>query len=248
MGHPFSRTSDDSQSISTDSDDDTLIADTYLLRQIVERNHAVEAEHGVRLSDVMPTIRDCSLELREACSGSIGTLKAVIEHINTKRYARGEAAKSEQHIKDLGDSIENLQNALERFKTEKREQLIVPFQSVLRSCQTKRDVYSVPLRSLYIAYVYSVNLIVLTDGILALMEVARGTVVKRTTNRLWAPSKLRAIGKILLSRGDVSDEALGEDETQERDNDADDEIQASSRTYSEYLSLTNCILLTDKAE
>lgn len=228
VGHPFSRPSDDSQSISTDSDDETIVADTYLLRQIVEKNQATEAEHNVRIADILPVIRDTSLELREACSNGIGAVKTLVENVNTKRYARG-TAESEQCVKTLDATIQDLRDALERFKNEKREQLIEPFETVLRRCQTKRDVSSVPLRSLYISYVYCVNLIVLTDAILALMEVVRSIAAKRLRNRLWAPSQLRAIGKILLSRGDVSDEALGEDETQERD----EEIQREAQSYSE---------------
>ena len=229
VGHPFSRTPDDSQSISSDSDDDSVVADTYLLRQIMERNQATEAEHNVRLADIMPVLRDSSLELREACSNGIDAVKTVVQNVNVKRYTRGGAADSEQRVQELGDSIQKLRDALDRFKNEKREQLIEPFQSVLQSCQTKKQAYSIPLRSLYVSFVYGVNLIVLTDAILALMEVARNIAVKRTRNRLWAPSKLRAIGKILLSRGDVSDEALGEDEAQERD----EEVQKDFRSYSE---------------
>lgn len=207
---------DDAQSVTTDSDDDTVVADTYLLRQIMERNLASELEHNVRLVDIMPVIRDSTHELRNACSAGIGATKGVIENINMKRYARRGAADSEERVKDLDESIQNLKKALETFKNKKREKLVEPFQAALQCCRTKKESYSMPLRALYVSYVYAVNLIVLTDGIIALMEMVRDTALKRTKNRLWAPSKLRAIWKVIISRGDVSDEALGEDEVDER--------------------------------
>lgn len=234
IGHPYSKSPEDTQSIvtSTDATDDTFTADTYLLRQIFEKSQATELEHKVRLVDVMPVIRDSSLELRDACSAGIGSAKAVIENINMKRYARKGAEDSEQRVEELEINIKNLNDALDRFKDEKHEQLIEPFQALLQGCQTKRDVYSIPLRSLYISFVYGVNLIILTDGILALMEVVKNTALERTRNRLWAPSKLRAIGKVLLSRGGASDNVMGEDEVQEKE----EEAQRDCRAYSKHSS------------
>ena len=50
----------DAPSISDGASGHTVVGDTYLLRQFREKNVAVEAEHGVRLVDVLPTIREAT--------------------------------------------------------------------------------------------------------------------------------------------------------------------------------------------
>ncbi|CAL1710858.1 unnamed protein product [Somion occarium] len=228
LGHPASRAVDESTDSlsSTDSEDDSPLSESYLLRQLRARHHAGELEHSVGVTDLLPLIKESTADLREACSDGIGSIKAYIDLINTRRYARNCDVDVEQGIKNLDEGMARIRTALSDFKETKRLQLSNPFLPIIEASKNNRKSF-LPLRSLYIAYVFGANLIVLADGILALMETVLSTANKRKRNRVWAPSSLRAIGKALTSRGDVSDQALGEDRAIEED----DEVQRDERSY-----------------
>ncbi|KAL4246747.1 hypothetical protein ABKN59_009080 [Abortiporus biennis] len=232
IGNPLSRdppppdVGDSSHSDASSTASSSLSGDTYLLRQLRERNHAAELEHSVRLGDVMPVIRDSTHDLREACASGIASVQSVLININTKRYARNrrDLEESESKVKDLELKIHELRAALEDFKHSKRLAMCEPYQALVASRKTRKEKYSLPLRTLYIAYVLGANFVVLAEGILDLMDLVQTKAKKRKNNRLWAPSKLRAIGKALMTReGDLGDQTLGEEEVSKEDTDAERE-------------------------
>lgn len=224
VGHPLSRAWEDARNQSAESEGGNSAnssttalnaGDTYLLRQLLRKNHSLEEANMVRFQDVMPVIRESTKDLRDACSDGLQAIKDVFDSINLKRWTRGGAADSEQRVQDLTKSIERLKTALEAFKTSNRLQLLEPFQSIISSCKTKEARSSLPLRSLYVSFVFASNLIVAADGIIDLMETVQHTASKRTHNRIWAPGSIRAVLKALTTRGDHSDQVIGEDEQPE---------------------------------
>ena len=226
-GHPFIHVNPDapeSSAASTISKSSSAFAgDTYLLRQLRSRNHAAETEHNVRLGDVMSAIEDATLELRQACTRGLGAVKAVIDGINMRRYARSGARESEALLAELDEAFDHLRACLHEFRTQKRLALVEPFQAMLERAQggslLDADVqgarrghgHSLPLRSLYISYVFAANLIVLSDSIVALMVLVQETAAKRKVNRLWAPGGLKALFRLIFVRVPEEQRALGED-------------------------------------
>lgn len=229
-GHRNMRDGDQSTAPSnapSEVSDDTVVAgDTYLLSQLRARHQLAEATYSVRLADVMPTIKDATADLREACSKGLGSVRTVLDGINTKRYARKGAAESEQQLKDLDQAFEVLQQTVADFKSTRRLELLQPFQAVIASADVKRG--AIPLRALYVSYVFAANLVVLAEGILDLMAYVQTTAAKRLRNRLWAPGGLRAIVKALTSRGDVNEQTAGEDNEPQ----VEKELQQTNYVYS----------------
>jgi hypothetical protein len=204
--------------------------DTYLLRQFRERNMTAEAMHNVRIRDILPFVRECTADLRHACSDGLSAAKALLDGINERRYSRHGAKESEQHMKDLDAAIERLQQALASFKQDKRLDILKPFEGLIESAKQSTHVL-LPMRGLYIAYVFAANLIVLAQAIDQYMLYIQGIAAKRRKNRLWAPGGLRAIVRALKSKGDAGDHVTGE----VRESSAEKELEKEEAPYSEYL-------------
>lgn len=232
-GHRTARSPDEppsaqASSASDSSDDTPYVGDTALLRQLREQHRVAESTYSVRMKDVLPNIEDATADLRAACSNGLGATKALLDGINMRRYSRKGARESDQQLADLDAALERLRASLAEFKSSRRMQLLQPYEPVFEDLKTKKG--PVPFRGLYVSFVFAANLIVLSDSIIHLMELVQTTAGKRKKNRLWAPGGLRAIGKALLSRGDVSDQAAGEDETPP----AEEEVTREERPYSTY--------------
>lgn len=214
MGHPLSLADhkhEDTESVSEAQSDasGTAVDDTFLLRQFRERNLAAEEEHGVRLIDVLPNIRDATTELRAAGVATLASIQALIVAVNTHRYKRGNAIQSAR-LAELDTSLTALRTAIADFKADRRFILLQPYQAVFE----KHDagaVNRIPLRALYQSYVFASNLTVVCTGIVQLAELASQTAAKRTRARLWAPKGLRAIVKLVRTPNGPGEGAVGED-------------------------------------
>lgn len=230
MGHPTVASANPSSTslpdISDKEDAPSILGDTHLFRQLQERHLAAEVEHSVRLVDVLPVIKDATIELREACIDSLACLQAVIHSVNKKRYARDSAADTAARTVELEQSSARLRVALDEFRDTKRLLLVEPFRPVLELAQSQKDV---PLRSLYIAYVFAANLMAVGTAILSLVEVVAATARRRKRNKLWVPKGLRMIGKVLTSRDHSSEQAVGEDAVPAA---ADKDVEKEERSYS----------------
>jgi hypothetical protein len=211
--HAEQDTTDVSSAAASEEDgctiNDPAAGDTYLLRQFRERNINAESKHNIRIVNVLPFVRECTVDLRHACSDGLSAAKALLDSINERRYSRHGAKESEQHMKNLDAAIERLQQALVSFKQDKRLGILKPFEGLFQSAKQNNQ-GPLPLRALYVAYVFAANLIVLAQAIEQYMLYIQGIAVKRRKNRLWAPGGLRAIVKALKSKGDAG-QVVGED-------------------------------------
>lgn len=174
---------------------------------------------------MLPVIKEATADLRTACYEGAGRVQATIDCINKRRW-RTDKEEEGKAIKVFDSSFEQLQAALEAFKETNRRMLIEPYLPLLRDAHTKEARRNLPLRSLYLAYVFATNLIVVADILLAFMEKVRETVEKRKKNRLWAPKGLRAIKKLFTEDAHDEDGAFGEDRSTEK-------AEESVESYSE---------------
>ncbi|KAI0070747.1 hypothetical protein K474DRAFT_1631398 [Panus rudis PR-1116 ss-1] len=230
VGHPVHRddnSSKESVSDSGSSESSTPAGDSYLLRQLLMKQRAAETKNSVTIGHILPVLRESTTELRRANADGIAAVKKVIDSINLKRYARNGDADADQRVSELADAINHLQTSLATFKEKNRLQLLTPFESSISEAKGRQHKSHVPLRSLYIAFVFSANLVVLAEEVLDLMEYVQKTALKRRRNRLWAPGGLRALWKAITSRGGESEQAFGEQEVK------DDETEAArdERSY-----------------
>ena len=208
-----------------ESDNDTLVSESYLVKQLRARHQAGEVQYSVGVSDVLPLIQEATHDLRTACCRGIQTAKTIVDNVNTRRYGSSDIDKA---VADLGDATAQLKKAMEDFKETKRLKVIEPFLPILEKAKAEGKNGPLPLHNLYVSYVLSSNLMVVAESILGFLAVVEETANKRTRSRVWAPSSLRAIGKAITSRGDPSDQALGEDTTVEKD----DEVHRDENSYS----------------
>ena len=213
MAHPMSLSDppkDDDANSDTDSvSSGSTIGDTYLLRQFRERNVAAEIEHHVRLVDILPTVREATTDVREACIAVLSALRELIVAVNTKRYKRSHS-EQDARLLALDRALSTLRTAMEDFKSDRRLLLLQPYQHLFEQADAG-ILKTVPLRSLYLAFVFTANLTAVSNSIVALAENVSHTAAKRKRARLWAPKGLRAIWKVLRSGRGSGEAATGED-------------------------------------
>lgn len=188
--------------------------DTYLLRRIHHRNTVVENTHNVRVQDILPVIHHSTKNLRLACLHGLETAKSNIDHVNKRRWRKNSDVDA-QMSRALDEAVGKLSRALAAFKETERLALLDPFMNMIGTAKTREEQENLPLRSLYLAYVFGSNLISTSSAVLGFMEEVRDLVGKRKKNRLWAPSGLRRLWKLVGAKGDQTDgaAAFGEDVT-----------------------------------
>lgn len=188
--------------------------DTHILRQICRRHDELEAQYSLQIQNMLPMIKDATAELREACVDGAANAQAVLEGINNSRWRRptggDEACREAFHT-----ALARLEVAFATFKEKNRHMLIEPYIPLLKEARTKEERQAVPLRSLYIAYVFATNLMMVADGLLAVMVKVRDTTAERERNTLWAPKGLRALKKLFTEREHEDGAEFGEDRSPE---------------------------------
>lgn len=212
-------------------DSDALAAtstDTYLLEQICRRHDELEAQHSLHIQNMLPVIKDASADLREACVTGVASVQAVVEMINGCRWHANNDENAKCHEGFL-TAITHLEAALTTFKEKNRHMLIEPYIPLLREAHTKEERRAVPLRSLYLAYVFATNLMMTADGLLSLMEKVRDTAAERKTNKLWAPKGLRTLKKLFTERDHEDGAEFGEDRSPEKP-----EAKVTNDSYREF--------------
>ncbi|KAK0493580.1 hypothetical protein EDD18DRAFT_1405386, partial [Armillaria luteobubalina] len=195
------------------SDSTTTIPDTsdgYLLRRFHERNDTIEAEHKVHISEVLPIIDRSTGPLRQTISKGIEVIKQSLNHINRNRWSRNPDMDAQTRM-ELDKAIEDLQSTLGDFKNTNRLALINPFKPILKNPEIVVGSQTLPLRSLYVSYVFATTMINIAEATLGLMSLVGDTMEKRKANRLWAPKGLRKLWKILSAKGDQTNGVFGED-------------------------------------
>ena len=216
--NPFSSTVPDSEPVEKTSQS-TGLTDSFLVQQMYKRNEAGERQNSLRLVDLLPLLREATSELRSAASNALTAVSGTINFVNTTRWSWHSTtdALADQENK-LDSAVESLRSALSEFKATGRLRLLEPFEPHLSTTDA-------PLRGLYVCYVFSASIIVVSEAILTVVETVRETTSKRRANRLWAPKGLRQLAHAFFieksTEGDLR--AYGEtEEVKEIDPERDD--------------------------
>ena len=180
--NPFIRATVDSGSIEKTSQNSGL-TDTFLLQQMYQANEAGELENSLRLVDLLPLLREATSELRSAASDALTAVSRTVNFVNTTRWRWGSTADAlvEQEHR-LDTAAERLRETLAEFRATGRLRLLKPFEPHLGT-------ESAPLRGLYVCYVFSTSIVVVSEAILTLAETLQKISSKRRKNRLWAPER-----------------------------------------------------------
>jgi hypothetical protein len=132
--------------------------------------------------------------MRHAAVTALGAVRAEITHVNCTRWRR-DAAGSVACTAALDTSITALADAVRDFTEHGRFTLLAP------------DATDTPHRELAAA----ANLLGAADAVLGFAHAVQEVSAKRRNARLWAPTQVRGLLKLLRARGDKADGAFGED-------------------------------------
>ena len=233
--NPFGSTVPDPELVEKVSQN-TGLTDSFLVQQMYKRNEAGERQNSLRLVDLLPLLREATSELRSAASNALTAVSDTINFVNTTRwswYSTADALAGQEN--KLDSAVESLRRALSEFKATGRLRLLEPFEPHLSAADA-------PLRGLYVSYVFSASIIVVSEAILTVVETVRETTNKRRTNRLWAPKGLRQLAHAFFieksADGDVR--AYGEtEEIKEIDPEGDEGKyrQYQSKTFASIYSI-----------
>ncbi|KAF8880565.1 hypothetical protein BD779DRAFT_1548971 [Infundibulicybe gibba] len=167
---------------------------TFLLRQVHQHNSVIEKTHNLRTQDMLPIIREATAPLRAACVRCLDAIQKNVQHVNSRRWKNN--AKLD---------VEQLQDALAAFNTTQRLSLVEPFMPLFKAAHTKAERDALPVRTLYVGYVFGANMISISGAIIQFAEKVSSITAHRQRNRLWAPTGLRNLWKLLAKRGDEMD-------------------------------------------
>ncbi|THU86398.1 hypothetical protein K435DRAFT_822159 [Dendrothele bispora CBS 962.96] len=198
-----------------------LTNDTYLMTQINQVNTSLESTYSLRLTDLVPVLSKSSLPLRQGCIRGLDVVKRNLENVNKHRWAvvldpwggaRGKCKERDRGLEgELDEAIEGLRGILEVFREKERLLILEPFTPLLQRSSsstfgspdswTEEELHSLPLRNLYLSYVFCTNLVGVAEALIPLMELVRSTVGKRRYERMWAPKGMRAVWKMVSVKG-----------------------------------------------
>ena len=186
--------------------------DAHLFQQIEKCRSESERLHSVGIADLMPVVRQCTLELRQACVTALAAAQASIELVNTRRWKR-RGDVEDQNMKTLQEAMTSLSNAILAFKETNRHDLVEPYAKLIRQASSRHEQEMLPLRSLYLSFVFASDLLVVANSSLKITEDIREKMEKRQKNRFWVPKGLRLVGNIIFLRTSKEDSGFGEDAT-----------------------------------
>ena len=180
------RTASDSEPIEK-TPQSTGLTDTFLLQQMYQQNEAGERQNSLRLVDLQPLLRDATSELRSAASDALTAVSGAIDFVNNTRWSWTSTADALVEQEQRLDSVaERLRSALAEFKVTGRLRLLEPFEPHLGTGTP-------PLRGLYVCYVFSTSIVVVSEAVLSVVETVQKISNNRRKNRLWAPKGLRQL-------------------------------------------------------
>ena len=189
-------------------------SDTHLLHHVFYPDVTRESALKVTLTEVLPRIRDGTADLRAATIEGVVAVQELIAAINNDRLLSrsGPIAPLEERLDAASDK---LRKALDSFKEGGADVALGAY-----GIKPRPDM---PLRSLYLGYVFCSSTVIIGQVVLSLVQTVAETSARRRKVRLWGPSSLRHVVKALLKGSRKNEEqAFGEEEKTETWSDEDD--------------------------
>ncbi|KIY48354.1 hypothetical protein FISHEDRAFT_43559 [Fistulina hepatica ATCC 64428] len=187
---------------------------TRLHHRVQER----ERRHGHGLDDLVPILADLSADLRSACESATRTFTEWCSGCRNGRWIgllrRASPEQVERRQAELVARVKTLEDALAEFQAVKRKQLLKPYEKcfdpqtgalredIVKAGAVHPDMFSV--RSLFTCFVFSDALEAFAERLIRLMQVVVDIDRRRPNPRLWAPTGLRKLWKLAVSRDSES--------------------------------------------
>lgn len=184
---------------------EAVTSDTHLLHHVFNPDVTRESALKVTLTDVLPHVRDATAELRAATIEAVASVQALFNAVNNDRlFSR--SVSTAPLDENLDAASEKLRTALAGFKEHGTEAIFGAY-----GHRTRGDM---PLRSLYLGYVFGSTTVIIGEVVLTLVQTAAETSARRRRSRLWGPSSLKHfVDSVLKGRRHNEEQAFcGEDQ------------------------------------
>ena len=199
----------------------TVSSDTHLLHHVFYPDVTRESALKLMPTEVLPRVRDGTADLRAATIEAVTAVQELIDAINRDRLLSrsGPIAPLEERLEAAGDK---LRIALDNFKEHGANVMLDAY-----GIKPRADM---PLRSLYLGYVFSSTTVIIGEVVLSLVQTVAETSARRRKVRLWGPSSLRHVVNALLKGHRKNEEqAFGEEGRGDTYYDEDDLLEEEHR-------------------
>ena len=203
---------------------ETVSSDTHLLHHVFNPDVTRESTLNVTLAEAIPHIRDATAELRAATIEAVASVQALIDAVNNDRlFSR--AVSTVTLEEGLDAAIEKLRKALNGFKQHGTGAILGAYGQKPRG--------DMPLRSLYLGYLFGATTVIIAEVVLTLVETAAETSARRRKARLWGPSSLKHFVDSVLKGRRHNEERAFCGEEHESYTDEDDKEEQEEQEYRE---------------
>ncbi|KAF8504548.1 hypothetical protein F5888DRAFT_760893 [Russula emetica] len=185
----------------------SVSTDTHLLHHVFSPDVTRESALNLRLSEILPNVRDATAELRAATIGGVVAAKDLITAVNSDRlFSRSVPIRPLEE--NLDSASDKLRTALNNFKERGADSVLGAYGQKPRADK--------PLRGLYLGYVFCSTAMIIGEVVLSLVQTVAEISARRQRVRLWGPSSLRNVAKALLKgRRRSEEQAFGEEQRNE---------------------------------
>ncbi|KDN36919.1 hypothetical protein K437DRAFT_47636 [Tilletiaria anomala UBC 951] len=231
------------------------IHDSTLVLRARQRIQEAEAEQHVKLSTLQPLMAKAAGPTLEACGEALGAITAFIDRTNRSRWRlrKRDDALEAQTLQRIQDAAANLARVHQAFVDEERLALFRPYEhhfKVERDGSLHLDEQSAIEfrtggRPLFLCLVWVVSLSRFSKQLVKVSDEIHELASKRQSNRLWLPSSLRSVWKVLTSKKATAggpfkffaNTGLSQEDTAAGDGDDDDDEDLQHSTASSTVAL-----------
>ncbi|KAF8798312.1 hypothetical protein BYT27DRAFT_7177807 [Phlegmacium glaucopus] len=167
-------------------------------RNIRER----EIQHGHDLDSLVPILASSSADLRSACENGVTCVMDWFQECNSRRWAayfsKPDTSKVKERHDKLVAQLNQLQAALEEFRSVHRSKLVQPYERFFdpktrRLLQSPDDKNMFASRSLFICFVFLDTLDAFADHLLQVLKMVVDIDTERPKAKIWFPGRLSRV-------------------------------------------------------
>ena len=208
---------------------ETVASDTHLLNHVFNPDVTRESSFKVTLTEALPHVREATAELRTATIEAVASVQALLNVVNTDRlFSRSVSTGPVEERLDAAS--EKLRIALDSFKQHGTDAMLGAYGHMPRG--------DMPLRSLYLGYVFGATTVIIGEVMLTLAQTAAETSARRRSARLWGPSSVKHfVDSVLKGRRQNEEQAFSGDEHESFIDEDDEEAEYRESAISYQLSL-----------
>jgi hypothetical protein len=185
----------------------SVSTDTHLLHHVFSPDESRESALNLRLSEILPRVREGTAELRTATIDGVVAAKNLITAVNNDRlFSRSVPIRPLEE--NLDSASDKLRIALSNFKEHGADSVLGAYGQKPRADK--------PLRGLYLGYVFYSTAMIIGEVVLSLDQTVAEISARRQRVRLWGPLSLRNIAKALFKgRRRSEEQTFGEEQRNE---------------------------------